>query len=93
MNHLLYWFYERTTITSFIGFMNGLLSLPCRLVKLGHRFSQISTEIWFFVAFIILVIRVHPCPQNGNSYTIELRSVNIERFYFLAPDPPPTEHL
>ena len=35
-------------------------------------FSQISTDIWFFVAFNILVIRVHPCPQNGNSYTFKL---------------------
>ena len=42
-------------------------------VKLGHRFSQISTDIWFFVAFNILIIRVHPCPQNGNSYTFQLR--------------------
>ena len=31
--------------------------------KLGHRFSQISTDIWLFVAIIILVIRVHPCPE------------------------------
>ena len=30
-------------------------------LNLGHRFSQISTGIWFFVAFNILVIRVHPC--------------------------------
>ena len=43
-------------------------------VKLGHRYSQISTDIWLFVAFNILVIRVHPCPQNGNSYTFELDS-------------------
>jgi len=42
-------------------------------VKLGHRFSQIFTDIWFFVAFNILVIRVHPCPQNGNSYTFKLK--------------------
>jgi hypothetical protein len=41
-------------------------------IKLGHRFSQIFTDIWFFVAFNILVIRVHPCPQNGNSYTLHL---------------------
>ena len=45
-----------------------------RNIKLGHRFSQISTDILFFVAFSILVIRVHPCPQNGDSYTFKLRS-------------------
>ena len=33
-------------------------------IKLGHRFSQILTDIWLFVAFNILVIRVHPCPQK-----------------------------
>ena len=38
-------------------------------VKLGHRFSQI---FGFFVAFNILVIHVHRCPQNGNSYTFQL---------------------
>jgi len=37
---------------------------PFGLINLGHRFSQISTDIWFFVAFNILVIRVHPCPQK-----------------------------
>jgi len=43
-------------------------------VKLGNRFSQISTDIWFFVAFTILIIRVHPCPpqKKANSYTIKL---------------------
>jgi hypothetical protein len=40
--------------------------------KLGHRYSQIFTDIWFFVAFNILVIRFHPRPQNGNSYTLEI---------------------
>ena len=44
----------------------------CLQNKLGHRFSQIPTDIWFFVAFNILVIRVHPCPQNANSYTFKL---------------------
>ena len=33
-------------------------------IKLGHRFSQILTDIWLFVAFNILVIRFHPCPQK-----------------------------
>jgi len=35
--------------------------------------TQISTDIWFFVAFNILVIRVHPCPQNGNSDSLFLK--------------------
>jgi len=39
--------------------------------ELGHRFSQTSTDIWSFVTFNILVIRVHPCPQNGNAYTFK----------------------
>ena len=41
-------------------------------IKLGHRFSQIPTDIWFFLALNILVIRVHPCPQKGNSNTFKL---------------------
>jgi hypothetical protein len=41
-------------------------------VKLGHRYSQISTDIWFFVAFNILVIRV---PKKGNPYTLNLASL------------------
>jgi hypothetical protein len=41
-------------------------------VKFGHRFSQISTDIRFFVVFNILVIRDHPCLQKGNSYTFKL---------------------
>ena len=45
-----------------VGFLVVLL-LFCQ-VKLGHRYSQISTDIWLFVAFNILVIRVHPCPQK-----------------------------
>ena len=47
-------------------------------VKLGHRFSQISTDICFFLAFYILVIRVDPCPQNGNSYTLKLYQYFVE---------------
>ena len=49
-----------------------ILSADFSCVKLGHRFSRIFTDIWFFVAFIIPVIRVHPCPENVNSYTLNL---------------------
>ena len=56
-------------------------------VKLGHRFSQIPTDILFLLAFYILVFRVHPCPQKGNSYPFELRvagygSYKWRQFFF-----------
>ena len=35
------------------------------------------TDVWFFVAFNILVIRVHPCPPNGNSYTFKLYPAHL----------------
>jgi hypothetical protein len=41
-------------------------------VKLGHRYSQISTDIWLFVAFNILVICVHPCPPKKKFLYFEL---------------------
>jgi hypothetical protein len=44
--------------------ISGSLRKTLNLIKLGHGLSQISTDIWFFVAFNFLIIRVHPCPQN-----------------------------
>ena len=42
-----------------------------------YFYNSLFAGIWFFVAFNILEIRVHPCPQNGNSYTLNL--VHLKR--------------
>jgi len=44
-------------------------------IKFGHRYSQIFTDIWLFVIFNILVIRVHPCPQKRKFLYFELSSL------------------
>ena len=54
--------------------------------QLGHRFAQVSTDNGFFVAFNILVIRVHPWPQNRSSHIFILRSyifvINSPQFHY-----------
>ena len=46
-----------TTFPS-VGRLLMMEILSGALIKLGHRSSQISPDIWFFITFNILVIRV-----------------------------------
>ena len=71
-----------TDFHRYLGFFSFYYpGTPCSSVSPKWKFlyfwirTQIFTDFHrylVFVAFIIRVIRVHPCPPNGNSYTFEL---------------------